>query len=269
MAPDEEGGGGAAVTSFDELEQMQAPAPAPLDPNAVKLEGEAIPEALRGKSLADVIALQAEQQRALEASRTQIDSLRALSEARAQQPAPQAQPQQPQAEPELNAQQLRELYEKDPFEYNQYVLTNMEKKLRQQVDSRVAPLASSTASYGEAAARQKYAEEFEVLGPEITQTLAQIPDKSAFANPAAWDDFIAYVRGKHMDKIFTARQAKSNATALQQAREREAAGAGTVNNGDRRPASRQKIGELTELQKEVCKVQGISEDDFRKYYIGS
>lgn len=266
--PMDEGGGGPAVTTFEELEALSAPAAPNLDPSTVKLEGDAIPEPLRGKSLSDVLALQAEQQRALEASRAQIDSLRALAEARTpQQPVPSV-PQQPAPEAELSQAQLKEMYERDPFEYQQYMFTQMDKKIKTQVTSSVAPLASTTAFAAETQAKQKFAEEFEVLGNEINQTLQQIPDRSVLAQPGAWDQILYYVRGQHMDKLIQARTAKANAAALEEARKREANGVGSVNDGTRRGGARQRLTELTPEQKEVCRVMQLSEDDYRKYYIG-
>lgn len=269
MAQDnEEGGGGPAVLDFTELAEASATPPAPTDPATLKLDGDNIPEALRGKSLADVLALQAEQTRALEASRTQIDSLRALSEARASQPAPVAQPPAPTAEPELTQEKLKEMYEQDPFAYQQYMFSQMDKKIKAQVNSTIAPFASTTASVSESQARQKFAEEFSVLGNEINQVLSQIPDKGVLAQPGAWDELMYYVRGKNLDKLMEARTKKSNDAALEEARKREANGAGSVNDGSRRSAgsTRQVISELTPQQKDAARVLGITEAEYKQYY---
>lgn len=260
-------GGGAAALDFEELEALAQPPAQQIDPAALKLEGDAIPEPLRGKTLNDVLALQAEMQRGLEASRTQIESLRALNEARSQQPAPQAAPAQPAPEPEMTQAQLKEMYERDPFEYQQYMFSQMDKKIAKQVDSRVSPMAATTASAAEAQARAKFAEEFEVLGPEINQVLAQVPDRSALAQPGAWEQLMFYVRGQHMDKLLNARANKANERSLAEARQREAQNGGVVNDGSRRSGGRAAIGELSATQKEICQVMGISEADYRKYYI--
>lgn len=260
-------GGGAAALDFEELEALSQPPAQQVDPSTLKLDGEAIPEPLRGKTLNEVLALQAEMQRGLEASRTQIESLRALNEARSQQPAAPSAPAQPQAEPEMSQAQLKEMYERDPFEYQQYMFSQMDKKIAKQVDSRVSPMAATTASAAEAQARAKFAEEFEVLGPEINQVLAQVPDRSALAQPGAWEQLMFYVRGQHMDKLLNARTAKANERSLAEARQREAQNGGVMNDGSRRSGGRAAIGELSATQKEICQVMGISEADYRKYYI--
>lgn len=266
MAQDDEGGGGAAVLGFDELaEAAQAP-PAPLDPAALKLEGDNIPEPLRGKTLADVLAVQTELQRALATARDTNDALRQSTEALAatrQQPAPVVQ--QPQAEPELTKEQLKAMYDEDPFAYQQYMFTQMDKKIQKQVSTSIAPLASTTASVGESQARAKFAEEFAVLGDEINVVLSKIP-REALAQPGAWEEVIYYVRGRNMDKILDARTKKANDTALEEARRREANGAGSVNDGSRRSTVRQTITELTPQQKDAARVLGISEAEYKQYY---
>lgn len=269
MAQDDEGGGGGStVLDFTELAEAAATPPAQLDPAALKLDGDNIPEPLRGKSLADVLATQSELQRALQTSRDTIDALRNSTEALAasrQQPAPVVQ--QPVAEPELTKEQLKAMYEEDPFAYQQYMFTQMDKKIQKQVSSSVAPLAATTASASEAQARQKFAEEFSVLGNEINQVLSQIPDRAALAQPGAWEQVIYYVRGQHMDKIIDARTRKANETALEEARKKEANGAGSVNTGARRTTGgRQMITELTPQQKDAARVLGMTEAEYKQYY---
>lgn len=266
--PENEEGGGAAVLDFTDLAAAAAAPAAPIDPATVKLDGDNIPEALRGKTLADVLSVQTELQRALAVARDTNDALRQSSEALTasrQQQAPVVQ--QPVAEPELTKEQLKALYDEDPFAYQQHMFTQMDKKIQKQVSSSIAPFASTTASVSESQARQKFTEEFSVLGTEINQVLSQIPDKGVLAQPGAWDELLYYVRGKNLDKLMEARTKKANDSALEEARKREANGVGSVNDGSRRGVStRQTITELTPQQKDAARVLGITEAEYKQYY---
>lgn len=266
MSDEMDSGTVGTVMDFGDIAEQAAATPQ-FDPSAVKLEGDAVPEDLRGKTTAELIAERAELQRALEASRDSINALRtsqeALTTAR-QQPMAQA-PQAPQAEPEMSSAQLKEMFERDPFEYNQYMLTKMEKTMTRNLESRLAPIASTTASSAEHVARQKFAEEFQVLGKEINDVVRQIP-QGQLASPDAWDQVMYYVRGQHMEKLLNARTAKKQQEDLAAARQTEQRNAGVHTEGRRVEGRRTLQGELTPTQKEIIKTLGVTEEDYRKFY---
>lgn len=271
-----EEGAGPTTVSFAELEaQLATPKAADLGSIVLDDVGH---EELKGKSVKDFVAFYGEMKRGMEAAKTTIQTLSAsqsaMQAAMQQAPAPQQVVATPQVEAERTDADWKKLYEEDPFAYQQARMDLLEKRTLKAIDARVSPLTGGVASTAEAEARRKYAEEFEVLGPEIAQVLDRVPDKAALAAPGAWDQVVRYVRGEHQEKMFDHRQKKSSEAALAAARAREAGGAGVSFAGGGRSngvattvTNPGGLGELSPEQKDVCRVMHLSEQEYRQYYM--
>lgn len=205
---------------------------APVEPQKpkleeIKLETDDVPEELKGKSVKDILA----QMDALK------NSLRVSEEARQQaltmaQVATQQQPTPPPApkpeEPEFSSEKFKEMMAEDPAAAFEYGIKAFNAMQQRQFESRILPLQQSTMTTAEQYAKNKYAEEFAVLGPEIKAIVDQIPANvkaSALADPEAWDRIVDYARGKNFDKLFQHRMKKTQQTVLDEARKEQAADA--------------------------------------------
>ena len=237
--------------------------PAPVDLNTIKIEGEGYHEMIRGKSVAEVA-------RMFEGAQT---ALRLSEESRrsATQSVPSPAPNQagtPPADAEPTDEQIRAAMEEDQMKGYQMMLDRQQARTLKAFEQRLQPLQQGGAVQAEALARTQFKEEFEVLGKEIQEFIDKsIPDKNLLAQPGAYERVVKYVRGEHMDKIFEARNKKaSNDTALAEARRRESQNIpANLANGQNEP--RVKLGELDDVQKEIARVQGITHDEYRKYFM--
>lgn len=158
--------------------------------------------------------------------------------------------------PELTREQLAELFEKEPLAAIEYLQTNAMKKLDESISRRLEPLVSGGATSAREMAKSKYPEEFIVLGPEI-QAMLDDPriSKSAMNNIQAWDDLIAFIRGKpgNFEKLVEHRASKERGKAADDARAREAAAAGTHTRSDVRPPAPVVSGDLDDTEREIAR----------------
>jgi len=249
--------------SLDDLAEMQAPG----GPNILEtpLEGDAVPEEFRGKKFADVLGMFSNLKNALKTSeeaRTQaLATTQLLAERQAPAPAP---VQAPQAGPPVDREptdaEWKELYENDPFSYQQKRFEIIEKRIAKGVDARLQPSTLTAAESSKQMAKGKYPEAFEVLGKEIEdfveQAFPSADARAALAAPGAWERVVQYVQGANLDKIISARRAKESATAAAQRQEAERKFAAPVANGGRPVAPRG--GKLTpasldETSKEIAR----------------
>src|SRR5262245_54445733 len=106
--------------------------PSATDFDSVVLEGDEIPEGLRGKSVSYLVGQFSRLGEALKVSEDARAALKtageALSEAR-RAPASAAPPPGPVAEPELNDDQLQALYDESPRKYQDYLAQQSEKRM--------------------------------------------------------------------------------------------------------------------------------------------
>lgn len=264
--------------TFEEIEQHRAEVSAPATKlEEVKLEGDAIPEHLRGKTAADLVQMTSSLQESLKVSEQARlalqNSSQALSEARQNQPASQPVPAAAPAQDEIDSMTddtLQTLYQENPFKATSIMMEKQRRLTERNLQTRLGSLASATVSSVEQAIRTKYPEDFEILGKEITDFVNALPDKSALANPGAYDNVITYVRGQHFDKFYQAKQGKEAAkrqAELDATRAAAASTAFTGFGGSPPPVARGRNFELDATQKEICRIQGISEDEFRKHYM--
>jgi len=251
---------GPESVTLDDLELKTAPAP----PNLaeIKLDGEDVPDEYKGKSVVDLMkqaAALADALKTSERARTQADQMATL----AARTAPQA-PETPKEEPPLTREQLAELHQTDPLKAIEYMQAQAIKAAASNFEARLGSLAQSSAASAEAQARVKYADEFQVLGPEISAMIQQIPNAAQVLTSAeAWDRVIGLVRGTsgNFEKIIQHRTGKS----LDTARAAQVAEAGpSITSAVRAPAATP-AGSLDATQKEIAQKLGITEAEYLQW----
>lgn len=232
-----EGWPGPQITDLDEIGGMgEAPSgPSLLDQ---ELQGDTIPEEFRGKKLSDVLTTVSGFKNALklsEEARQQAMQIAQLAAERRAEPQPPPRPTPPPAPLERTPEQWKELYEQDPFRYNEERFAALERRMTAGVEARVAPVASSAASAAEQQARSKYKEDFDVIGKEIDDFVrVQLGnDQTQLSVPGAWDRIVSYVRGENIDKIISHREAKKAAAEAASRQEAERRAAPPVFSGSR------------------------------------
>lgn len=245
---------GPQTTSFDEIEGMTGDKPT-TGSSALEatLEGDAVPEAFRGKKVSEVVGMFSNFQQALQASETArreaVDALKGVADRATSQPAPQPVAQAPAPAAEPTEAELKALFEEDPFKYQQKRFEMMERRMTQGVESRINPVVGTAADVAAQAARSKHAEAFEVLGKEINSFVDQaFPDKNTRAQvlsqPEAWDRIVNLVKGEHIDRIVEYRTKKASGDVATQRQQAEAAAAVPAFSG-RTPQRPQVRGKLT------------------------
>jgi hypothetical protein len=255
---------GNNATTFDEMEAANS-APNRPDLSAVKLEGDDIPEFVRGKSVSEALSLLQRQQQALEISenaRLALKNSQEALETSRSVPAPQPVA-TPAPEPEHSEQELRELYERDPFAYQQLMNERLEKRILGNVQSQIRPAIGASADLALRNARTEYADEFAALGPEIENMISKLPDKSVLANAGAIDDLVSYVRGKHVAKYIAHINSKTQ-PSLEDARRSSASNALTsFNSTPQVPRSTNSV-QLDDTEIEVARALGVDPADYAK-----
>lgn len=189
-----------------QVEAAEAAAKVP-DLSTVKLEGDTVPEHLRGKTAAELLTFAKgleDSLRKSEAARVQPQ----VTERIIERAAPTVT--EPAAKPAPTKEQLAELFTNDPVAamevYGQHVAQSVLRNLEQ----RIGPLAQGSAQAAERQAREKFKDEFELFGDQITQIKSQLPDPSVLSQPQSWDDLVSYVRGQpqNFDKLYDHRTKK-------------------------------------------------------------
>lgn len=207
-----------SVTLEEIGKQIDADAAKPADLSTIKLEGDAIPEHLRGKSVADLMSFTKGVEESLrkseDARKTAPPVVERVIE-RAAAPAPVEAAKAPTKE------QLAELFQSDPVAalelYGNHVATNVINNLEQ----RIGPLRQGSAQAAEREAKERYKDEFALFGDQIEGIKKGLADPSVLSQPQSWDDLMAYVRGQpqNFDKLYEHRTKKRDADE----RSREAA----------------------------------------------
>lgn len=220
----------------------------------IKIDGEGIPDDLKGKTVAELLTM----------TKGLSDSLRVSEQRRqdveraaltARQPVPEQKP--PEPEPELSDEQVAELFDKKPLEAVKYLSARAAKTAEDNLNKRLGGLVSGGASAAEQSARTKYPDEFELFDDQIKAALnSGMVKKEAMTQPEAWDDLIAWIRGKtgNMEKLFDHRVAKASKGKQTDAQAAQAAAAGpvirtTVGGSSGGSAA----GELDDTMKEIAR----------------
>lgn len=236
--------------------------------DASTLNGDAVPEAFRGKGLTDVFA---EVQRLQNTLKINEELLRRMA---AEPPKPQvvhvqSQPVMPVApvqqgptEDELTAM----IADEDPkvrMQAWQYMQSRNNQMLADALERRLQPLSQGTIGAAEAQARQKYALEFELFDNEIKALRSRVPAE-AFTNPQAWDELIRQARGTDPVKYVTELQKREGIRSIESVRAAAASDVGFVppvrssgpSGGPGGPSS------LTDLQRKVAEEFGMTEREY-------
>ncbi|HEY6022406.1 MAG TPA: hypothetical protein VIY48_21865 [Candidatus Paceibacterota bacterium] len=269
---DQEQGTTTREMSFDDmgaqLEELEKANRTKLED--VKVDGDDVPENLRGKTARDLLNYAKSVEQALktsESARQEALILAQTASAAAGKP-PVVAPPEPKPEPELTREQLRELYETDPLAAIEAMQRQALVKAESHLQARLEPLISGAGQSAEQIARTKFPEEFEVLSDEIKQMVESLPDKRMLSQPGNWEQLVTYVRGQHMDKMFNHRMAKATTTAAEDARREQIASAGFHGQPDQRagstvatsPTGKKVVWD--DYTAEIARTLGMSKEDY-------
>lgn len=265
-------GEGTNFTTLDDIaERHGSPDPtAPTPPDlSVKLDGDTVPEQFRGLTLEQML------QRAVGQTEV-IKNLRGNAPA----PAPAAPaapaPTERQAIPTIDPEKFQQLFEEKPIEALGQLTATIEARLQRQFEDRLSGLMGNIGGTVEHQMAQRFPEEFKVLGAEIKELASQLPE-AARANPVAWEDLVRYAKGRYEDKWFEHKVAKRG-EAAPTTHPRDTAAAETFydvpaaiprspTNG-RAPAPKGGYtGPITKQMRDEMEVMGLSEAEFRKFYV--
>lgn len=265
------GGGPNAGVTFDEIEsQLKEAERTALAPklDEVKVDGEDVPENLRGKTVREILnqtkALE-ETLRLSEAGRQQALTMAQVAASRGAEP---PKPKEPEPEPLVTAEEVAAAFAEDPAKGVQLMTKMNEQAIARAASSfaqRIDPLLAGTVGAVEAQARQRYPDEFSLYADEIKSVLDSLPNKNAMSSASSWDDLIAFVRGKNPQKLFDHMMSKETTRKASEAQEAQRAAAGfSMTSAQRTPAPTGGVV-MDDTTKEVCKVLGISEADYAKW----
>jgi hypothetical protein len=252
---------GPESVTLDEMEQGSRVAPKMDD---IKLDGEGIPEHLKGKSAADLVKMLEGTQEAVRISERAREQAELTARALAKQEAPPPPP-MPEPEPELSEEQVAELYQNDPVKAIKVLSEQAVKRAEKNLENRLGPMMRGSASAVESAARTKYAEEFELFGEEITRLAGSVPNKEAIlSNPAAWDDMISLIRGRpgNFEKLIERKSAGKVAATRTAAQAEQADTIGFTDSGAGRGRKTLTQDNLDSTQKEIADKMGLTPKEY-------
>lgn len=180
--------------------EARTSAPAATDLDKVVLTGDDVPEIVRGKTAKQAIAALTaaiESVKTGSADKAKLEEELSYLKRTASAPTPST-PATPAGEEEkpLTKAQLDELYKTDPLQAMAVMVLQGAKMMERNLDSRIAPLRHAGATIVEGQKRAEYKTEFDLFGPQIEGILKQVPDRGILADPKAWDNIIAHVRGQ-------------------------------------------------------------------------
>jgi hypothetical protein len=258
---------GPTSVTIDEMETAGSPK---ADSTAVKLEGDNIPESLRGKSVADLLEAQTRLEAALRVSESAREQQQLLIRQAGSQPAvePTPLPTIPE-EKELTREEFAVMYEERPLDAIEKMQEQQLKRAQRIMEQRLAPLTAGTSSIAEQAARQKFGEEFEILGNEIEGVIKKISGgRASLSTVDAWQDVVSYVRGQpgNFEKIIEKRATKVQARSADDARQEQINAAGFNGiSSIRAPAPTRSGKELDSIEKQIAAELGLTEDEYKRW----
>jgi hypothetical protein len=172
-------------------------------------------------------------------------------------------------EKELTNEELKELHDTDPLKAIEYMNERAVKRAERNLETRLAPIMAGSTSSAEAAARQRYPEEFALFGDQISRLVSEMPNaKTVFTNPQAWDDAISWVRGKseNLERLFERRQGKKSEIDLPTAQHREAESVGFTTQSPRPRSAPQNVMQMDATMREIARNLDMSDEDYIKWY---
>lgn len=180
--------------TLEDMEKLYATPEAEKPQPPTVFDGDDIPAAVRGKSIADVAAELLQLQQAFQLSESARVALM-----RQQVPAPAAPSPQPQVKV-FSREEINELMASDdPAERAQAVdiiTTQAINAAKAEYSQHMGQLSSSLVQTAMNNAQYAYPDEFALFGDQIQALVDQMPDKSQLSSPTAWKQLVAYVRGQ-------------------------------------------------------------------------
>lgn len=255
--------GGAASMNLDSEPEV-VKTPPRLD--EIVLQGDAVPEAIRGKTAAEAVAMVnalSESLKLSERARQQAE----LTAATALKTQPIVSAPEPEP-PEMSEEDLAQLHAEQPLVAIRVMNEQAIRKAEKNLEARLKPLFSGTASSIEQNARSKYPDEFKLFGDQITQMAQQIPNSQAvLSNPAAWDDLISLVRGRpgNIERLIEAKTAPNVEAIRRQAQETQVDSVGFSGTEPRSRAIPRNEAQLDAIQREIADKMGMSPADYIKW----
>lgn len=231
-----------------------APAPKTTDLSAIRLDGDNVPAEFRGKSV-----------------ETMMETMRLMMEQRNAPPpvvtAPTPTPEAPL--PQYDKAAIQAMIDSgDTLSAIEAAVGFGYARATRELEARLAPLHSAGASVFENAARAKYADEFELFEQEIKQISAAAGP--ALSQPGAWDNLIAYVRGRdgNIDKLIDHKARKRSRVPSDDI----APLVGSRRSGNspfsipgRKPTKDELASD--DRVKKVLEASGMSLDEYVRYYV--
>lgn len=242
--------------------------PKPADLTQIKLEGDDVSPLLKGKTVAEALKIASGLEQGLKLSEDARKQAETLAQSMANRPASVAEPPKPVEEPEMNQEQLDQLFETDRVKAIEYITQRSIKKAEDQVTRRLQPLFTGQMVAAETGARAQFATEFTLFGDEIQKVIEAMPDRSALSNPKAWSDLVSWVRGKpgNIEKYMTHMNNSNAAIAAAAARATQAASTGYSATGEStRSAPPVGASSLDATEREIARVMGIPDADWAKW----
>lgn len=259
---------GTQVT-LDEIEasiKAQDEASTKPDLSKITVDIDTLPDHLKGKSVTEVLDYTKKLEDSLKLSEQARE--RATQQPQQQTVVVQQQPSVEQKPQQLTREQVAEMMQNDPMAAFEYMQNQSARLIEQNVEARLRPLREGTASAAEQNARQRYSEEFQLLGKEIDDVISKLPDKSALAMPGAWDDLINYVRGANIDKVIDhkvkKREEEARRTAQQVAQSHAPANLTATSTRAPAPVGATTIA-LDDTKKEIAKNLGMTLEEYTKW----
>jgi hypothetical protein len=250
------------------IEDLSDEGPVSVNPDTIKLDGEEIPESLRGKTLKEVLTLNEGMSNALKVSeqaRLQAEQMAQISK-RVDSIATPAPVKPVEEEPEMTREEIAALFEEKPLEAVEKMQEIAVRKAEKAFNQRFGVLAAGASSSLENSAKQKYGDEFAALGSEINAVIDSVPGgRNALTSEKSWDDLVAYVRGQNFDKMVEYKTAKNAEAAAQQAQAQQQVGTGFTAAPRRAPPPTPANGKLDAVQLEIAKELNMSPEEYIKW----
>jgi hypothetical protein len=258
---------GAPVdVTFEDIERA-GKTPEKPDLSKITLDGDAIPERLRGKTAADAVAQINALEETLKISERARLQAELTSQSLARQPAA-APPPPVVEEPELTDEQISALHDENPLKAIQAMSDRAIRRAEKNLEARLGPMLAGNMSQAELAAKQRYPEEFELFGEDIKQTIAGIPNaRAVLSSPESWDNVISLVRGKkgNFERLMDKRMGKIEEEKKKTAQTVQAETVGfTENTAVRRPAPTT-VASLDATQREIAEKLNLTPEEYVKW----
>lgn len=258
--------------TIDEMGEAAAVAEVkPPDLSAIKLEGDTVPEAFRGKSASDLLEAIKAREEALRISETARKNAETLAELAARSNAPPPQPAPVNQEPpDLSYEDLTKLAQENAGDAIAKAMSQTARKVMAQVDQRLAPLAGGGKAAAESAARQQYPEAFQLFEKDIKDLVMQIPESqrnTVLANPESWKQIVSIVQGKpeNLERVIAHRTTAAAEKALAAERERQVAQSANFSGGMRSPVLSGGVEQLDATQQEIARTMKMTPEDYIKW----